>query len=162
MNPTITRRVQFGLLIVGVVITAMSFSLIGAAFRNDATINESKGTVMADVVSADARHAQVYFQTPDGRFHSPKLGLLYPTELSQNQRIRVEYAMSNPDLARPAGRSATLAIIPGLSIAVTAWLIVGVLMVAIAELNRFLARRATTTAGAAADDPEPAETVSTH
>lgn len=136
MNPTIVRRVQMGLLIVGTTITVMAFSLVAGCFKNDSTIDASKGTVMAEVVSADATHAEVNFQTPDGRFYSPRLGLLYPTELSEGQRIRVEYATYNPDLARPAGRSAVLAIIPGLSIAAVGWLIIGLLMVFVAEFSR--------------------------
>ena len=52
MNPVIVRRVQIGLLIVGTVITVMALVLIAACFRNDATINASKATVMADVVNA--------------------------------------------------------------------------------------------------------------
>lgn len=156
MNPVIVRRVQIGLLIVGTVITVMALVLIAACFRNDATINESKATVMADVVSADALHAEVYFQTPDGGFYSPKLGLLYPTELSSGQRISVEYARTNPDLARPAGRSATLSIIPGLSVAVAGWLIVGVLMVFVAEFSRRWGRWR---AARAAEPDQSAETV---
>ena len=136
MNPTIVRRVQIGLLVVGTTITVMAFCLVAGCYKNDSTIEASKATVMADVVSADPLHAEVYFQTPDGRFHSPRLGLLYPTELSEGQRIRVEYAAYNPDIARPMGRSASLSIIPGLSIAVVGWLIVGLLMVFVAEFSR--------------------------
>ena len=142
MNPTILRRVQITLLVVGMVVTAMAVALVVACVRDDMSINSSKGTVMADVVSADALRAAVYFQTPDGQIYSPRLGLLYPTELAQGQRISVEYDTTNPDLARPAGRNAGLAIMPALSVAVIGWLIVGALMVALAEANRYWTRRA--------------------
>ncbi|MEE3851285.1 DUF3592 domain-containing protein [Gordonia sp. LSe1-13] len=143
MNPTILRRSQYVLVLLGMVITTMAVVLVAGCHRNDAQIDRNTATVMADVVSADRLHAAVNFQTPDGDFHSPRLGLLYPTELTQGQRISVEYDATNPDLARPAGRSWTLAIVPALSIIVVGWLIVGAVMVLLAEINRRLnARRA--------------------
>ncbi|AFR47605.1 hypothetical protein KTR9_0960 [Gordonia sp. KTR9] len=141
MNPVIQRRVQLGLLVVGVTITFMALTLIAGCFKNDSTIEASKATVMAEVVSVDSLHAAVNFQTPDGSFHSPRFGLLYPTELSEGQRISVDYAVYNPDLARPTGRTAVLSIIPALSVVVGAWLVVGLLMVAVAEFSRRWARR---------------------
>ncbi|MEE4024087.1 DUF3592 domain-containing protein [Gordonia sp. PKS22-38] len=143
MNPTVLRRTQYVLVLLGMVISTMALVLVAGCHRNDAQIDRNMATVMADVVSADRLHAAVNFQTPDGDFHSPRLGLLYPTELTQGQRISVEYDATNPDLARPAGRSWTLAIIPALSIIVVGWLIVGAVMVLLAEINRRLnARRA--------------------
>ncbi|WP_279105059.1 DUF3592 domain-containing protein [Gordonia paraffinivorans] len=136
MTPVIQRRVQLGLLVVGLTITAMAFSLIVGCFKDDAAIESSKATVMAEVVSVDPLHAAVAFQTPDGSFHSPRFGLLYPTELSEGQRISVEYAAYNPDLARPTGRTAMLSIIPGLSVAFAGWAVVGLLMVVVAEFGR--------------------------
>lgn len=141
MNPTILRRVQIVLLVLGVVVTTMGLVLVAGCHRNDRQIDENRAMVMADVVSADRLHAAVNFQTPDGQFHSPRLGLLYPTELTQGQRISVEYDVTNPDLARPAGRSWTLAIIPALSIAVVGWLVVGAVMIALSEINRRMLSR---------------------
>lgn len=140
MNPTILRRVQKVLLLLGVVVTTMAVVLVAGCYRNDRQIDANQATVMADVVSADRLHAAVYFQTPNGNFHSPRLGLLYPTELTRGQRISVEYDVTNPDLARPAGRSATLAIIPALSVAVLGWLVIGAVMVGLALINRRLNR----------------------
>lgn len=157
MNPVIQRRVQLGLLVVGLTITAMALSLIAGCFKNDSAIEASKATVMAEVVSVDALHAAVDFQTPDGSFHSPRFGLLYPTELSEGQRISVEYAGYNPDLARPTGRTAMLSIIPGLSVAVVGWLVVGLLMVGVAEFSRRLARRNAEKSGG--DDSADADSV---
>ncbi|MDH3005621.1 hypothetical protein [Gordonia alkanivorans] len=153
MNPVIQRRVQLGLLVVGITITAMAFSLVAGCFKNDSAIEASKATVMAEVVSVDALHAAVDFQTPDGSFHSPRFGLLYPTELSEGQRISIEYAAYNPDLARPTGRTAMLSIIPGLSVAVVGWVVVGLLMVGVAEFSRRRNRRTAETAG----DTEPSD-----
>lgn len=152
VNPTILRRTQYVLVLLGMVVTTMALVLVAGCHRNDAQIDENMATVMADVVSADRLHAAVNFQTPDGDFHSPRLGLLYPTELTQGQRISVEYDVTNPDLARPAGRSWTLAIVPALSIIVVGWLIVGVVMVLLAEINR---RRNARRTRAESDHDEP-------
>lgn len=141
MNPTILRLVQKTLLVLGLVVTVMAAAMVVAAFRNDAAIDERKGTVMADIVSADRLHAVAYFQTPDGQIQSPRLGLLYPTELGTGQRISVEYDTANPDLARPAGRTAVLSIIPAASVAVVGWLVVIAVMLLIAEINRQWTRR---------------------
>ncbi|WP_040509935.1 DUF3592 domain-containing protein [Gordonia soli] len=156
MNPTILRRVQIVLLGVGVVVSVMAVMLVAGSFHNDRQIDADKATTMAEVVSADRLHAAVNFQTPDGQFYSPRLGLLYPTELSQGQRISVDYSTSNPDLARPAGRNASLAVIPALSVAALGWVVVGVLMVALAEINRRLVRRGGGASGGSTDsDPDP-------
>lgn len=136
MSPTILRRVQKTLLVIGLVLTVTAAAIVVAAYRNDASINDNKGTVMADIVSADRLHAVAYFQTPDGQIYSPRLGLLYPTELATGQRISVEYDTTNPDLARPAGRTAALSIIPVLSVIGIIWAAVIALMLAIAEANR--------------------------
>ncbi|MFT4045047.1 MAG: hypothetical protein QM673_17945 [Gordonia sp. (in: high G+C Gram-positive bacteria)] len=141
MNPVIERRVQRCLMTVGVVVTVMCVALVVACWRNDSAIDRHKATVTADVVYADRLHANVYFQTPDGTVHSPRLGLMYPTELTSGQRIRVDYSTVNADLVRPAGRSASLAIIPAVSVAVTGWAVVGALMLAVAQLSRRWARR---------------------
>lgn len=136
MNPVILRRVQITLLVIGSVISVMSLVLVAGCYRNDLQIDANKAIVMADVVSADRLHAAVSFQTADGTFHSPRLGLLYPTELAKGQRISVEYDATNPDLARPAGRTALLSIMPALSVAVLGWLVVGAAMIGVAEANR--------------------------
>ncbi|WP_423785237.1 hypothetical protein [Gordonia otitidis] len=154
MNPTILRRVQKVLLTLGLVVTAMCPVLIVACFRNDAQIEANKATVTADVVYADRLHANAYFQTPDGSVHSPRLGLLYPTELTAGQRIRVDYSTANPDLAKPTGRSAVLSIVPAVSVAVLGWIVVAALMLGVAEFSRRWARRraARRAARNAADD----------
>lgn len=152
MNPTVLRRIQLTLLLVGVVVTAMSLAMVAAAYRNDGEIEANKATAMADVVAAERLHAAVAFQTQDGQFHSPRLGLLYPTELAEGQRINVEYSVDNPDIARPAGRSAALAIAPAASVVVIGWGVVGALMVGVAEVNRRMVNRRDD-----ADDLEDAE-----
>lgn len=136
------RRVQLGLLALGVVATLIGVVIVIGAYRNDAKINENRASAVAEVISADRLHAAVNFVTPDGVLRNPKFGLLYPTQLRPGQRILVDYDATDPDhLARPADRDARLAIVPGLSIVFLGWAVVIVLMLIVAEVNRRLQRR---------------------
>lgn len=151
MNPTAQRIVQIALLVVGTTLTLMACFLFVGCVKNDHQINAHKATTVAEVSSADRRHAAVGFFTADGKFHNPQLGLLYPTDLAVGQRISVDYDASNPDgLARPTGRSAKIAIIPCLSVIVGSWAVIALLMVVVAEAGR---RRIRADA-ARLDDPE--------
>ena len=137
MNPTAQRIVQVALLVVGTILTLMAVFLFAGCVKNDARINANKAVAVAEVSAADRLHAAVGFFTPDGKFHSPQLGLLCRTELSLGERISVDYDASNPDgLVRPTGRSASLAVIPVLSVIVGGWAVVAGLMVLVAELGR--------------------------
>ena len=137
MNPTAQRTIQIVLLVVGTIITLMAVVLFAGCVKNDAQINANKAVAVAEVSSADRLHAAAGFFTPDGKFHSPQLGLLYPTKLSVGERISVDYDASNPDgLVRPTGRNASLAIIPCLSLIVVGWAVIAVLMVLVAEAGR--------------------------
>lgn len=150
MNPVIQRRVQLGFLAVGIIATLIGTVIILGAYRNDAKIDANQATAVADVISADRLHAAVNFVTPDGVLRNPTLGLLYPTELETGQRILVDYDATDPDnLARPAGRDATLAIVPGLSIILIGWAVVIIAMLIVAEVSRRMRRR-----DAAAQAPE--------
>nr|WP_206038226.1 DUF3592 domain-containing protein [Rhodococcus sp. HNM0569] len=97
--------------------------LVVGAWRNDSTIEADMGVDTAEVLSAGSLRSAVSFVTPDGVTHNPELGVLYPTNLTVGQRIEVEYAKSDPDLVRVAGRSAAVAIVPAASVVVVTWLV---------------------------------------
>lgn len=142
MDPVIQRRVQLGLLAVGVIATLVGTVIILGAYRNDQKIDANKATAVAEVISADRLHAAVTFVTPDGVLRNPKLGLLYPTELEAGQRILVDYDATDPDaFARPAGRNARLALLPGFSIIVISWPVVIIAMLIVAQVSRQMRRR---------------------
>lgn len=145
MNPVIARRirrVQIALVALGVVTTLIGVVIILGAYRNDAKIDAHRASAVAEVISADRLHAAVNFVTPDGALRNPKFGLLYPTELQAGQRILVDYDATDPNaLARPAGRDARLAVVPGISIAVLGWMVVVVLMLIVVQVGRWLQRR---------------------
>jgi len=112
-----------GVVTVAVGISVLAVLLVLAAWRNDRTIESDMGTATAEVLSAGSLRSAVSFVTPDGITHNPKLGVLYPTNLTAGQRIDVEYSRADPDLVRVAGRDARVAIVPAGSVIVVTWLV---------------------------------------
>ncbi|MGH3948861.1 MAG: DUF3592 domain-containing protein, partial [Pseudonocardiaceae bacterium] len=105
----IVFRVVLG---VACLITLLAVALVLAAYRNDRAITSSVGEANAEVVSVGWDRTIVRFQTPDGVVHLPPNGVLYPAGLSEGQLVRIEYASTNPELARVAGRTALLTLLP--------------------------------------------------
>lgn len=129
MSSTVLRRVQLVLLSAAILITGLCAILVAAAWRNDRTIDADRGTATAEVLSAGPRRSTISFYTTDGVNHNPSVGVLYPSELSVGDRIKVEYSRSDPELVRVAGRSAVVAVVPAASVAAGTWLVVGAIMV---------------------------------
>lgn len=132
---TVDREHRAGTLVcravvaLAVLISILAVLLVAAAARNDLTISSDEGTATAEVLSADRFRSAIVFTTEDGETRNPELGVLYPANLVVGQRIEVEYAHPDPDLVRVAGRNATTAIIPALSVVVVTWAIAGLLLV---------------------------------
>ncbi|WP_067653688.1 DUF3592 domain-containing protein [Nocardia harenae] len=110
-------------LVIAAAISVLMVLLVLAAFRNDYLISSDRGVTTAEVLSAGRLRSAVMYVTPDGVTHNPKVGVLYPTNLTAGQNINVEYNRADPDLVRVAGRDARVAIIPAGSVIVVAWLI---------------------------------------
>ncbi|WP_433606793.1 DUF3592 domain-containing protein [Prescottella agglutinans] len=123
MSPRVARRTFVGIVVAAIGISVLAVLLVLAAWRNDRTIESDMGTATAEVLSAGSLRSAVSFVTPDGVTHNPKLGVLYPTNLTAGQRIDVEYSRSDPDLVRVAGRNARVAIVPAGSVIVVTWLV---------------------------------------
>ncbi|MGJ0117878.1 hypothetical protein ACQ7HM_01625 [Williamsia sp. MIQD14] len=136
MSATALRRTQIALLLIGAIVTIMMVVVVAGCYRDDSSIDAHRATATADVVTAGATKSTVRFYTESGELRSPRLGIFYPTELTAGQRISVEYDSTNPDLVRVAGRDASLAIIPAVSIAGYTWLLIVVVMVLLAEVTR--------------------------
>nr|WP_208405915.1 DUF3592 domain-containing protein [Amycolatopsis granulosa] len=112
-------------LAVGVVITVLCAGLLLAAIRNDEAITGHLGTATAEVDAVAWDRTIIRFETPDGIVRIPSNGVLYPSGLVAGDLVRVEYDATDPDLARVAGRTATLTLLPlGLTVLVT-WLVAG-------------------------------------
>jgi hypothetical protein len=100
------------LVVVGGVVTLIAVLLLAACWRDDRAIEERTGKATAEVVSVSFNRTVVRFGTPDGKVYSPSQGALYPEGLEAGQLVRVEYDTADPELARIAGRTASLAILP--------------------------------------------------
>lgn len=105
------------------VVSVLVVLLVLAAWRNDYLISSDKGVTSAEVLSAGRLRSAVMYVTPDGETHNPKVGVLYPTNLTAGERIRVEYNRADPDLVRVEGRDVRVAIPPALSVIFVAWLL---------------------------------------
>nr|WP_166641717.1 DUF3592 domain-containing protein [Amycolatopsis sp. SID8362] len=103
----------------------MCVCLLFAAIRNDGAISAQLGTATATVDSVAFDRTIIHFETPDGIVHSPANGVLYPDGLAAGQLVRIEYDASDPELARVAGRSATLTLLPLGSFVFFSWLVAG-------------------------------------
>jgi len=117
------RRSRTGVLVAATAVSVLMVLLVLAAWRNDQLISSDKVVTTGEVLSAGRLRSAVVYVTPDGVTHNPKVGILYPTNLTAGERIKVEYSRGEPDLVRVAGRDARVAIIPALSVIVVTWLI---------------------------------------
>jgi hypothetical protein len=125
-------------------LTVMCVCLLFAAIRNDGAISAQLGTANVDSVAFD--RTIIHFETPDGIVHSPSNGVLYPDGLAAGQLVRIEYDASDPELARVAGRSATLTLLPLGSFVFFTWLVAGPLLWWIRRLNKRATAPATSSA----------------
>lgn len=119
----IRRRLQQ--LILGLYAAALLLAaamVLGPAM-NDAAIARDPGRGIATVTSVDRWRATVQYQDEDGRLHTPRSGVLYPTGLREGQRVWVTYAKDNPQLVKVEGRDWRLALLPAGSVALVASLV---------------------------------------
>jgi hypothetical protein len=130
------RRVVLG---VAALITVLCVGLLLAAIRNDEAITSHLGAANAEVDSVSWDRTIIRFDTPDGIVHIPANGVLYPGGLIVGDLVRIEYDTANPELARVAGRTATLTLLPlGMTVLVTWAVAAGLLW-----WMRYRSRRAT-------------------
>ncbi|GAB3009027.1 hypothetical protein GCM10017788_52750 [Amycolatopsis acidiphila] len=133
-----------------VLITVLCVGLLLAAIRNDEAITSHLGAANAEVDSVSWDRTIIRFDTPDGIVHIPANGVLYPGGLVAGDLVRVEYDTANPELARVAGRTATLTLLPLGTTTLVTWVVAGGLLWWI----RYRSRRATP----AVAEPAPALT----
>ena len=113
---------------VAVLIIVLCVGLLFAAVRNDAAITGHLGTATAQVDSVGWDRTIIRYATPDGVVHIPANGVLYPSGLVTGDLVRIEYDTANPELARVAGRTATLTLLPLGSTTLITWLVAGGLL----------------------------------
>ena len=111
-RPRARLLVSRSLLVLGSVVTLIGVILLAACWRDDLMIGERLGEATAEVVSVSFQRTVVRFATEDGAVHSPSQGVLYPDGLEPGQLVRIEYDTADPEVARVAGRTAVLALLP--------------------------------------------------
>ena len=90
---------------------------------NDAAIDDHLGTATATVLSVSPLRTGIEFVDATGATIRPEGGVLYPGLLSLGQQFVVEYSPQDPQIARVAGRTASVGTPSiGLVVAVT-WLV---------------------------------------
>jgi hypothetical protein len=141
----IARRVVLG---AAALITVLCVGLLLAAIRNDGAVTSHLGAANAEVDSVSWDRTIIRFETPDGIVHIPANGVLYPGGLVAGDLVRVEYDTANPELARVAGRTATLTLLPLGTTTLVTWAVAGGLLWWI----RYRSRRAAPDVA----EPEPA------
>ncbi|SFQ64646.1 hypothetical protein SAMN05421810_111147 [Amycolatopsis arida] len=106
-------------------LTLLCVALLFAAVRNDRAIAANLGTANARVEQVNFDRTIIRYETPDGVAHIPSNGVLYPEGLETGDLVWIEYDTTNPELARVAGRTAVLTLLPlGTTILFT-WLVAG-------------------------------------
>jgi hypothetical protein len=145
----IAWRVALG---IALLITVLCITLVFAAIRNDDAIVGQMGTATAQVDSVSFDRTIIHYETPDGIVHSPANGVLYPEGLAAGQLVRIEYDAGDPELARVAGRSASLTLLPLGTTVLCTWLVAGPLLWWIRRRNLLVKAQAV-------EKAEPAEAV---
>lgn len=145
------RRLRIGrrvVLTVATLITVLCVGLLFAAIRNDDAITAHLGVANAEVDSVAFDRTIIRYETPDGIVHIPANGVLYPRGLAAGDLVRIEYDTTSPDLARVAGRTATLTLLPlGATVLVT-WAVAGGLLWWIRQRTRAGAAQPSASSGA--------------
>ena len=137
LTPSIMRRrVHQVLLVLWVCSMVGSAAIIGGAAMDEYTIHKDSGRALATVTGVGRSRTTVDYRDERGVYHSPPDGLLYPTGLGKGQNVWVTYAKSNPDLVKVEGRGWTLSIVPALSVAVVATLVIVALWWWVSYLTR--------------------------
>ena len=101
-----------GLALITLIITVMLIALAIGMRANDAAIDEHLGTATATVLSLTPLSTGIEFVDATGTTIRPEGGVLYPGLLSIGQQFVVEYSTQNPQIARVAGRTASVGNVP--------------------------------------------------
>lgn len=115
-------------LVVGVLawtLTGMMLLLAIGMWRNDMVIDAGPVRTTATVLTVSALSTGIEFVDNTGVSQRPPDGVLYPGGLTVGQQFLVEYAASDPTLARVAGRSAMNGLIMPLIVIVGTWVLAG-------------------------------------
>ncbi|HEY5882766.1 MAG TPA: DUF3592 domain-containing protein [Nakamurella sp.] len=102
------RWVARAIALVTLGITIMMVALAIGMRSNDRVIDEHLGTATATVLSVSPLRTGIEFVDASGATVRPEGGVLYPGLLSVGQQFVVEYSTADPQVARVAGRTASV------------------------------------------------------
>ncbi len=97
-----------GFALIAVAITVMMLALAIGMRANDSAIDENLGTATATVLSVSPLRTGIEFVDATGATIRPEGGVLYPGLLNLGQQFVVEYSTKDPQIARVAGRTASV------------------------------------------------------
>jgi hypothetical protein len=97
-----------GFALIAVAITVMMLALAIGMRANDSAIDENLGTATATVISVSPLRTGIEFVDATGATIRPEGGVLYPGLLNLGQQFVVEYSTKDPQIARVAGRTASV------------------------------------------------------
>ncbi|HEY5150389.1 MAG TPA: DUF3592 domain-containing protein, partial [Mycobacterium sp.] len=104
----IWRGTGRGIALLAVAITVMMIALAIGMRSNDSAIDDHLGTATATVLSVSPLRTGIEFVDATGATVRPEGGVLYPGLLSLGQQFVVEYSTQDPQIARVAGRTASV------------------------------------------------------
>ncbi len=106
-------------------VTGLMLLLAIGMWRNDMVIDDDPVRTTATVLTVSALSTGIEFVDDTGVSQRPPDGVLYPGGLAVGQQFVVEYASSDPTLARVAGRSAVNGLIMPLLVILATWVPAG-------------------------------------
>jgi hypothetical protein len=109
-----------------VLVTALCAVAFAGAAADDLAIDRDRGTAAAEVLEGSGfSRTLVRFPVPDGQLLVPERGVYHPRGLQPGTTVEVEYARSEPDLVRVAGRTAWVGLPLLLGFAAVGWVVFG-------------------------------------
>ena len=112
-----------GVLVAAVAITVMVVALAIGMRSNDAAIDSHLGSATATVLSVSPLRTGIEFVDVNGVTVRPEGGVLYPGLLSLGQQFVVEYSTQDPQIARVAGRTASVGTLMLVLMTAVTWLV---------------------------------------
>lgn len=114
---------------IAVVVTALAALALTGAAIDDAAIDAQRGTATAEVLDSSFARTLVRFPTANGQAVVPERGVQYPRGLTTGETVVVEYALTDPEQVRVAGRSVVDGIVPAVLGVAGVWTLLGPLAV---------------------------------
>jgi len=97
---------------IAVLVTGLAALALTGAAVDDAAITTDRGIATADVLDASYSRTLIRFNVANGQTVIPERGVQYPRGLATGDTVVVEYAVSDPEEVRVAGRSVVDGIVP--------------------------------------------------